>query len=90
MAEKVNCVALQWRDKSHALFANVLFLCVCHAECYSEASDHEEAESTEIPPPPYSEQTLRDSMDASGPPGSTHQVGPVSDMSQPHRRLPFI
>lgn len=24
------------------------------AECYSEASDHEEAESTDIPPPPYS------------------------------------
>uniref|UniRef100_UPI0037E96E38 interactor protein for cytohesin exchange factors 1 n=1 Tax=Semicossyphus pulcher TaxID=241346 RepID=UPI0037E96E38 len=43
------------------------------AECYSEASDHEEAESTEIPPPPYSEQTLRDSVDASDPPGSTHQ-----------------
>ncbi|PWA16636.1 hypothetical protein CCH79_00004635 [Gambusia affinis] len=43
------------------------------AECYSEASDHEEAESTEIPPPPYSEQTLRDSVDASSPPGSTHQ-----------------
>ncbi|XP_071354622.1 interactor protein for cytohesin exchange factors 1-like isoform X2 [Trachinotus anak] len=43
------------------------------AECYSEASDHEEAESTEIPPPPYSEQTLRDSVDASVPPGSTHQ-----------------
>uniref|UniRef100_A0A3Q3M719 PH domain-containing protein n=1 Tax=Labrus bergylta TaxID=56723 RepID=A0A3Q3M719_9LABR len=43
------------------------------AECYSEASDHEEAESTEIPPPPYSEQTLRDSVDVSDPPGSTHQ-----------------
>ncbi|XP_067471111.1 connector enhancer of kinase suppressor of ras 3-like [Thunnus thynnus] len=43
------------------------------AECYSEASDHEEAESTEIPPPPYSEQTLQGSMVASGPPGSTHQ-----------------
>ncbi|XP_068194477.1 connector enhancer of kinase suppressor of ras 3-like [Antennarius striatus] len=43
------------------------------AECYSEASDHEEAESTDIPPPPYSEQTLRDSIEASGPPGSTHQ-----------------
>uniref|UniRef100_A0A4W6DWX9 PH domain-containing protein n=1 Tax=Lates calcarifer TaxID=8187 RepID=A0A4W6DWX9_LATCA len=43
------------------------------AECYSEASDHEEAESTEIPPPPYSEQTLRDSVDASALPGSTHQ-----------------
>lgn len=43
------------------------------ADCYSEASDHEEAESTEIPPPPYSEQTLRDSVDAAGPPGSTHQ-----------------
>lgn len=42
-------------------------------ECYSEASDHEEAETTEIPPPPYSEQTLRDSVDASVPPGSTHQ-----------------
>uniref|UniRef100_A0A3Q3LUX9 PH domain-containing protein n=1 Tax=Mastacembelus armatus TaxID=205130 RepID=A0A3Q3LUX9_9TELE len=43
------------------------------AECYSEASDHEEAESTEIPPPPYSEQTVLDTVDASGPPGSTHQ-----------------
>ncbi|XP_014911793.1 interactor protein for cytohesin exchange factors 1 isoform X1 [Poecilia latipinna] len=43
------------------------------AECYSEESDHEEAESTEIPPPPYSEQTLRNSVDASNPPGSTHQ-----------------
>lgn len=42
-----------------------------YSECYSEASDHEEAETTEIPPPPYSEQTVRDSVDA---PGSTHQV----------------
>ncbi|KAM9842812.1 CNK3/IPCEF1 fusion protein-like [Aulostomus maculatus] len=42
-------------------------------ECYSEASDHEETETTEIPPPPYTEQTLRDSLDASGPPGSTNQ-----------------
>uniref|UniRef100_A0A1A8D1F2 Connector enhancer of kinase suppressor of Ras 1 n=2 Tax=Nothobranchius kadleci TaxID=1051664 RepID=A0A1A8D1F2_NOTKA len=42
-------------------------------ECYSEASDHEEAESTEIPPPPYSEQTLRGSVEAPDPPGSTHQ-----------------
>ncbi|TNM95623.1 hypothetical protein fugu_016706 [Takifugu bimaculatus] len=37
------------------------------AECYSEASDHEEAESTEIPPPPYTDRTLQ------GPPGGTHQ-----------------
>uniref|UniRef100_A0A3Q2CPS1 Interaction protein for cytohesin exchange factors 1 n=1 Tax=Cyprinodon variegatus TaxID=28743 RepID=A0A3Q2CPS1_CYPVA len=43
------------------------------AECYSEASDHEEAESPEIPPPPYSEQTLRESQDVPDPPGSTHQ-----------------
>uniref|UniRef100_A0A8C6WHV5 Connector enhancer of kinase suppressor of ras 3 n=1 Tax=Neogobius melanostomus TaxID=47308 RepID=A0A8C6WHV5_9GOBI len=43
-------------------------------ECYSEASDHEEAETTEIPPPPYYEQTLRDCVDASRPPGSTNQV----------------
>lgn len=42
-------------------------------ECYSEASDHEEAETTEIPPPPYYEQTLRDCVDASTPPGSTNQ-----------------
>uniref|UniRef100_A0A8C6SSS9 Connector enhancer of kinase suppressor of ras 3 n=1 Tax=Neogobius melanostomus TaxID=47308 RepID=A0A8C6SSS9_9GOBI len=42
-------------------------------ECYSEASDHEEAETTEIPPPPYYEQTLRDCVDASRPPGSTNQ-----------------
>ncbi|XP_034050684.1 interactor protein for cytohesin exchange factors 1 [Thalassophryne amazonica] len=43
------------------------------AECYSEASDHEEAESTEIPPPPYSEQSLQDTVDQAGPPGSTYQ-----------------
>ncbi|XP_078145523.1 interactor protein for cytohesin exchange factors 1-like isoform X4 [Centroberyx gerrardi] len=43
------------------------------AECYSEASDHEEAESTDLPPPPYSEQTLQDAVDAAGPPGSEHQ-----------------
>ncbi|XP_051942810.1 interactor protein for cytohesin exchange factors 1 isoform X1 [Hippocampus zosterae] len=43
------------------------------AECYSEASDHEEAETTDIPPPPYCEQTLRDSLAPSGSPGSTHQ-----------------
>lgn len=44
-------------------------------ECYSEASDHEdhEAETREIPPPPYCEQGLRDSVDASEPPGSTNQ-----------------
>ncbi|XP_072314489.1 interactor protein for cytohesin exchange factors 1 isoform X2 [Eucyclogobius newberryi] len=43
------------------------------AECYSEASDHEDTETPEIPPPPYCEQTLRDSVDASSPPGSTNQ-----------------
>ncbi|XP_028995619.1 connector enhancer of kinase suppressor of ras 3 [Betta splendens] len=43
------------------------------AECYSEASDHEEAETTDIPPPPYTEQTTQDSLDTAGPPGSTHQ-----------------
>lgn len=43
------------------------------AECYSEASDHEEAESTEIPPPPYYEQTVQDCVDTSDPPGSTNQ-----------------
>ncbi|KAM6912723.1 connector enhancer of kinase suppressor of ras 3-like [Xenentodon cancila] len=43
------------------------------AECYSEASDHEEAEATEIPPPPYTEQTLQDPVVTSDPPGSTHQ-----------------
>ncbi|XP_056151332.1 CNK3/IPCEF1 fusion protein-like [Lampris incognitus] len=43
------------------------------AECYSEASDHEETETTEAPPPPYSEQTLRDSADVTSLPGSSHQ-----------------
>ncbi|XP_076017712.1 interactor protein for cytohesin exchange factors 1 isoform X2 [Genypterus blacodes] len=43
------------------------------AECYSEASDHEEAESSELPPPPYSEDTLQDSDQVTAPPGSTHQ-----------------
>uniref|UniRef100_A0A4W5M8R9 PH domain-containing protein n=1 Tax=Hucho hucho TaxID=62062 RepID=A0A4W5M8R9_9TELE len=41
------------------------------AECYSEASDHEEAETIEAPPPPYSEQMSQDSAD--GPHGSGHQ-----------------
>ncbi|XP_060939317.1 interactor protein for cytohesin exchange factors 1 isoform X2 [Limanda limanda] len=40
------------------------------AECYSEASDHEEAESKEIPPPPYS--TILPG-ETPAPPGSTHQ-----------------
>lgn len=43
------------------------------SECYSEASDHEEAETTEIPPPPYYEQTLQECGDSSTPPGSTNQ-----------------
>lgn len=33
------------------------------AECYSEASDHEDAETTEAPPPPYSEQMNQHSVD---------------------------
>lgn len=59
--------------KAHWWVNVVVFFSPCE-ECYSEASDHEEAESTDLPPPPYSEQTLRDSVGASGPPGSTHQV----------------
>lgn len=47
------------------------------AECYSEASDHEEAESTEIPPPPYTDRTLQ------GPPGGTHQVSLAGSPSGP-------
>ncbi|XP_064784512.1 connector enhancer of kinase suppressor of ras 3-like isoform X1 [Oncorhynchus masou masou] len=43
------------------------------AECYSEASDHEEAETIEAPPPPYSEQMSQDSADVGGPHGSGHQ-----------------
>ena len=65
------------QDKDSGFMYHVVnsdFVCVFKAECYSEASDHEEAESTEIPPPPYSEQTLRDSVDAPVPPGSTNQV----------------
>ncbi|XP_058254739.1 connector enhancer of kinase suppressor of ras 3-like isoform X2 [Hemibagrus wyckioides] len=38
------------------------------AECYSESSDHEEAESTEAPPPPYSEQLLNQTVN--NPPGT--------------------
>lgn len=51
----------------------VMCVCVC-PECYSEESDHEEAETTEAPPPPYSEQMSQDSVDVGGPPGSGHQV----------------
>uniref|UniRef100_A0A4W4HGJ4 PH domain-containing protein n=2 Tax=Electrophorus TaxID=8004 RepID=A0A4W4HGJ4_ELEEL len=42
------------------------------AECYSEASDGEEVESTEAPPPPYSEQLTKGPMntDSPGRPGS--------------------
>ncbi|XP_072545590.1 connector enhancer of kinase suppressor of ras 3-like [Salminus brasiliensis] len=40
------------------------------AECYSEASDHEEAESTEAPPPPYSEQLSHGSVIMNSPPGT--------------------
>lgn len=62
---------------------------VYHTECYSEASDHEEAESTDLPPPPYSEQTLRDSVGASGPPGSTHQVSHRYHVEQLERSISF-
>ena len=44
---------------------------VCQ-ECYSEASDHEEAETTEAPPPPYSEEMSQQSMDVGV---SSGQVG---------------
>ncbi|KAL2099129.1 hypothetical protein ACEWY4_005609 [Coilia grayii] len=42
-------------------------------ECYSEASDHEESESTEAPPPPYSEQMARDLLHIDGRPDSVPQ-----------------
>ncbi|KAF7704412.1 connector enhancer of kinase suppressor of ras 3-like isoform X1 [Silurus meridionalis] len=38
------------------------------AECYSESSDHEEAESTEAPPPPYSELLNQHSHNVNSPP----------------------
>ncbi|KAJ4939060.1 hypothetical protein JOQ06_028523, partial [Pogonophryne albipinna] len=59
-------------------------------ECYSEASDHEEAESTEIPPPPYSEQTLRDSVDAPVPPGSTNQHHDITELHLLARQAPAV
>ncbi|XP_035388783.1 connector enhancer of kinase suppressor of ras 3-like isoform X2 [Electrophorus electricus] len=37
------------------------------AECYSEASDGEEVESTEAPPPPYSEQLTKGPMNTDSP-----------------------
>ncbi|XP_076835263.1 interactor protein for cytohesin exchange factors 1-like [Brachyhypopomus gauderio] len=40
------------------------------AECYSEASDGEEAESTDAPPPPYSEQLTKDPVSADSPRGN--------------------
>lgn len=68
---------------SKSSLGNKCFFPPLREECYSEASDHEEAESTDLPPPPYCEQTLRDSMAASEPPGSTNQVSgcycPVSN-----------
>ncbi|CAL8291441.1 unnamed protein product [Gadus morhua 'NCC'] len=45
-------------------------------ECYSEASDPEEAETSEAPPPPYSEQTLRDSVDGAVMPASGQDTLP--------------
>ncbi|KAL7873236.1 hypothetical protein AOLI_G00123070 [Acnodon oligacanthus] len=39
-------------------------------ECYSEASDHEEAETTEAPPPPYSEELTHSSVIMNSPPGT--------------------
>ncbi|XP_036398078.1 connector enhancer of kinase suppressor of ras 3-like [Megalops cyprinoides] len=35
-------------------------------DCYSEGSDHEEAESTDAPPPPYSEPMTTEGNDAQG------------------------
>lgn len=36
-------------------------LCVFDPECYSEGSDHEDEDSSDAPPPPYSEQMSTDS-----------------------------
>ncbi|KAM6973281.1 connector enhancer of kinase suppressor of ras 3-like [Aplochiton taeniatus] len=54
------------------------------AECYSEASDHEEAETTEAPPPPYCEQMSQDSVDVDCSPASVHQ----GTLPPPYSSLP--
>ncbi|KAJ3613784.1 hypothetical protein NHX12_020030 [Muraenolepis orangiensis] len=51
-------------------------------ECYSEASDQEDAETPEAPPPPYSEQTLRDSVDADSSPANGQDTLPPPYSSQ--------
>ncbi|KAK0131874.1 Interactor protein for cytohesin exchange factors 1 [Merluccius polli] len=45
-------------------------------ECYSEASDPEEGETPEAPPPPYCEETLRNSVAAASPPASGQDTLP--------------
>ncbi|XP_042560513.1 connector enhancer of kinase suppressor of ras 3-like isoform X2 [Clupea harengus] len=54
------------------------------AECYSEASDHEETESTEAPPPPYSKQMTRDTLLIDGQPDS----GPQGTLPPPYSSSP--
>ncbi|XP_016334873.1 interactor protein for cytohesin exchange factors 1-like, partial [Sinocyclocheilus anshuiensis] len=51
------------------------------AECYSEASDHEE--STDTPPPPYSEHHTQAVANASGPSATVHQGSLPSPYSSP-------
>lgn len=56
MDKKVNSLICQTYYKGKHLqfsYIDLHFFFNC-TECYSEASDHEEAESTDIPPPPYS------------------------------------
>ncbi|XP_062863424.1 connector enhancer of kinase suppressor of ras 3-like isoform X2 [Trichomycterus rosablanca] len=61
------------------------------AECYSEESDHEEAETTDAPPPPYSEQLLtQDLMSADSPPetGLTGSLPPPYSSPVPSEASP--
>lgn len=53
----------------HLFFASLFFYCT---ECYSEASDHEE--STDTPPPPYSEHHTQVVASVNGPSATVHQA----------------
>ncbi|XP_041928967.1 interactor protein for cytohesin exchange factors 1-like isoform X7 [Alosa sapidissima] len=54
------------------------------AECYSEASDHEETESPEAPPPPYTEQVIQKSLHIDG----QHDGEPQGTLPPPYSSPP--
>uniref|UniRef100_A0A672RHC1 Connector enhancer of kinase suppressor of ras 3 n=1 Tax=Sinocyclocheilus grahami TaxID=75366 RepID=A0A672RHC1_SINGR len=69
----------------HLFFASLFFYCT---ECYSEASDHEE--STDTPPPPYSEHHTQAVASLNGSSATAHQVSSQMHSVYGHALMPKV